>query len=161
MENIEVKLWDYIDGILNDDEKHLIKDLIDEDDIVREKYLEICSFNSSINSHIEFEEPSMGFTYTLLNKLEVLNSPLSNKVKVNTKIIYGIASFFLVSLLCLLGYILFHLNVTHTNTVSNLQTALHLNFSFFKTQGLQIFIVVDIVLLLLWIDRAFHLKTHQ
>ena len=70
MNNMEEKLWEYIDGTCTDAERTIIESLIEKDQQWREAYLEILQFNSEMSA-TTLDEPSMPFTYNVMEAIRL------------------------------------------------------------------------------------------
>jgi len=114
MNNLEERLWNYIDGTCSAEERKAIDILIAQDSAARSKHEDLLALNSEF-SKIEVDEPSMAFTYNVMEgiRAEIAQKPL--KAGINKRIIIGIAGFFIVSILLLL---IFALSTIHIGAVS-------------------------------------------
>jgi len=114
MNNLEERLWNYIDGTCSAEEQKAIDMQIAQDDAVRSKYEELLALNSEF-SKMEIDEPSMAFTYNVMEgiRAEIAQKPL--KAGINKRIIIGIAGFFIVSILLLL---IFAISTIHLGAMS-------------------------------------------
>ncbi len=101
MNNMEEKLWNYIDGHCTPPEQKAIAHLIDTDATVGAKYLELLNLNQEMVS-MDLEEPPMAFTYNVMEAIRAENARTPLKAAVNKRIIRGIAVFFIVTLAGLL-----------------------------------------------------------
>jgi hypothetical protein len=109
MNSIEEKLWNYIDGTCPPGEYAAIGRLIETDEVYRQKYEELLLLNAEFKQ-IELDEPSMAFTYNVMEAIrnEHAQSPL--KAKINSSIIKGIGLFFILTISAVLIYILCSIN---------------------------------------------------
>src|ERR1700749_3680613 len=100
MNTIEERIWSYIDGTCTDEECKAIDMLIANDDAYRSKFDELLALDKQF-SKIEPDEPSMGFTYKVMEgiRAEYAQQPL--KAAVNKRIIRGIGIFFIVTILAM------------------------------------------------------------
>ncbi|MFD0794643.1 hypothetical protein ACFQZX_13535 [Mucilaginibacter litoreus] len=103
MNSIEERLWNYIDGTCTDQERQAIARLIERDEAYRNKYNELLLFNESLNN-IELDEPSMAFTYNVMESVRIENASQPLKAAINKKIIWSIAVFFIATVAGLLVY---------------------------------------------------------
>lgn len=150
MKTIEEQLWDYIDGISTAEEKAVIDANLATDLKWKEIYQELLAVNAQLTA-LDFEEPSMSFTRNVMDKINLELRPVALKTKVDNRIIYTIAGFFLASILAVFGYAIYLSDTSFTIDTSKF------NFSFdtqklFSPLALQAFIFVDVVLLLLYLD---------
>lgn len=105
MNNIEETLWNYIDGNCTPDEQSAISKLIASDEAYRLKYQELLALNNEFAA-IELEEPSMAFTYNVIEAIRTEQALVPLKAAINKRIILGITLFFVISLTGFLIYAL-------------------------------------------------------
>jgi anti-sigma factor RsiW len=101
MNNMEEKLWMYIDGLCTPEEQKAISDLIDKDAAIGAKYRELLGFNRAFAA-MELDEPPMAFTYNVMESIRTENAQVPLKAAINKRIIRGISIFFVVTLAALL-----------------------------------------------------------
>ncbi|RYU87996.1 hypothetical protein EWM62_16030 [Mucilaginibacter terrigena] len=109
MNSIEEKLWNYIDGTCLPDEQKAIAVLIEQDEVYQKKYNELLQLNTEFAA-MELDEPSMAFTYNIMETIRTENARQPLKAAIDKRIITGIAAFFVVSLAVLLIYVLSAVN---------------------------------------------------
>ncbi|WP_295793376.1 hypothetical protein [Mucilaginibacter sp.] len=97
MNNIEEKLWNYIDGTCTADEQSAINKLIASDEAVRLKYKELLALNREFAT-MELDEPSMAFTYNVIEAIRTEQALVPLKAAINKRIVMGIALFFVITL---------------------------------------------------------------
>src|SRR3981081_1327101 len=102
-QQIEIQLWDYIDGLTPVNEKSSIEKLISENMEWKTKYHELLELRSLINS-AELEEPSLRFTKNVMEGIAKYNIAPATKKYINNKIIWGITIFFLAAITGFLIY---------------------------------------------------------
>ena len=103
MNNIEEQLWNYIDGTCTADEQNTIGKLIAGDEVVRLKYQELLALNKEFAA-MDLDEPSMAFTYNVIEAIRTEQAQVPLKATINKRIIMGIALFFVITLT---GFIIF------------------------------------------------------
>ncbi len=102
-QNMEERLWNFIDGHINEAERITIQELLKVNAIWKNKYAELLIINHSLH-HAELEEPSMRFSSNVMDAIyKTQLSPVSKKY-INTKIIGFIGFFFLTIIAVLLIY---------------------------------------------------------
>jgi anti-sigma factor RsiW len=101
MNNMEEKLWNYIDGNCTPDEQKAISSLIEKDAAIGAKYRELLSLNASF-AQMDLDEPPMAFTYNIMEAIRTENAQVPLKAAINKRIIRGIAIFFTLTLVALL-----------------------------------------------------------
>jgi hypothetical protein len=153
MKSAEEKIWNYIDGLCSKEEALEIERLLQEDISFQNLYQEILSFDENLKS-TDLEEPSMGFTFAVMDKIRLQVQPLSLKAQVDKRIIYGIAASFIL----LLGIIM-AIAISETNwSASSGYFDFSMNYDAFKISegfsrtAIQAFLFFDIIIMLLTAD---------
>ena len=100
MNNMEEQLWSYIDGACNPAEEQAITRLIAQDEAYRVKYNELLKLNEEFST-MELDEPSMAFTYKVMETIRTENAMQPLKTTINKHIIWGVAAFFILSIAAL------------------------------------------------------------
>jgi len=111
MNNIDEKLWSYIDGTCPADEQTVISRLIASDESVRLKYQELLALDKEFAA-IEMDEPPMAFTYNVIEAIRTEEAMVPLKTKVNKRIIMGIMLFFLIGLTGFIIYTLTQMDIS-------------------------------------------------
>ncbi|MBC6110079.1 anti-sigma factor family protein [Pedobacter fastidiosus] len=155
MNTIEQQLWDYIDGNLDENHRNIIEEKINTDPTIRLQYEELLQFNLTF-SNLELEEPSMSFTRNVMEDVALLPAPISLKTKVDTRIIYGIGGFFVLSILAILGFIAY--NTKFTMPSFNFDLAFDTSKIITPTT-INIFLFVDLIIGLVFIDYFLRKKS--
>jgi hypothetical protein len=109
MNSIEEKLWNYIDGTCPPAEQEAIATLIEQDEVYRKKYNELLQLNMEFAA-MEVEEPSMAFTYNVMETIRTEHAKQPLKATIDKRIILGISAFFVLTLAALLIYALSTVN---------------------------------------------------
>ncbi|MFC3561274.1 anti-sigma factor family protein [Pedobacter jamesrossensis] len=159
MNTIEQQLWDYIDGNLNEIQRKNIEEKIKTDAAVKLQYEELLNLNAAF-SEMEIDEPSMSFTRNVMESVALEPAPISLKTKVDTRIIFSIGSFFVLSILALLGYIFYN----STFTMPDFGKYFTSNFSLDKyitPTAMYVFIGFDIIIGLIFMDYFLRRKLNQ
>ena len=152
MNSIEERLWDYIDGNCSTAEREAIDLLLIESDEYRQKYLELLAFNREI-AGIELEEPSMAFTYNVIEQIRTEHARQPLKAKVNQNIIKTIAGFFVMTLAALLIFTIVNINWKVTGTHVNSTPVKMPDIKNWLSGGiLQAFLFLNTVLALFLLD---------
>ena len=123
MNNIEETLWNYIDGNCSADEQKAISSLIVRDEVYRLKYNEMLKLNKEFSS-IELEEPSMAFTYNVIEAIRTEHAQKPLKAAINKRIIMGISIFFVLTIACLLVFTLANISLPASRIPDNVTTGL-------------------------------------
>jgi len=102
-EEMEMKLWEYIDGLSIPSEKSAIEKLIAENTEWRNKYQELTEAHQLMQS-TELEEPSLRFTKNVMEEIAKFHVAPAAKKYLNNKVIWGIGIFFIVTIL---GFVIY------------------------------------------------------
>jgi hypothetical protein len=155
MSSIEEKLWEYIDGTCTAEEQKAISLLIEQDETYRQKYRELLSFNADMAT-MEMDEPSMAFTYKVMENIRADYAQQPLKAAITPNIIKVIALFFVGTIAALLIFMLVNINWSAGNS----STAPVSNFpemkNFLSGSVLKGFLFFDVVLLLFLFDGFLH-----
>ncbi|HWI92938.1 MAG TPA: hypothetical protein VNT20_16790 [Flavisolibacter sp.] len=103
LNEMEVQLWEYIDGFSNDAEKSAIEKLIAENAEWKAKYYELLEVHQSLNL-VELEAPSLRFTKNVMEEIAKYQIAPATKSYINSKIIWGIGIFFITMIVGFLIY---------------------------------------------------------
>ncbi|MCZ4224159.1 anti-sigma factor family protein [Pedobacter rhodius] len=159
MNTIEQQLWDYIDGNLNETQRKSIEEKIESDLSVKLQYEELLNLNIAFGE-MELDAPSMSFTRNVMEEVALQPVPISLKTKVDNRIIFGIAAFFILAILSILGYILY--NTTFSMPDFSKYFSVNLNVEKLLTPTtLYIFLGVDLILGLIFMDYVFRKKLNN
>lgn len=93
-EEMEMLLWDYIDGGCNATEEERVSQLIANDSTWKSKYNELLAFNTSLTG-VAPEQPSMRFTKDVMDAIATTAIAPKTKSYINNYIVRSIAAFFL------------------------------------------------------------------
>ena len=115
MSRIEEKLWGYIDGSCTPDEQKAISLLIEQDENYRAKYLELLKLDQEFAA-MELEEPSMAFTYNVMEAIRTEQAQKPLKATINHKLIKGVSFFFVFTILALVIFLLANVNWSSANS---------------------------------------------
>lgn len=151
MNLIEQRIWDYLDGTASPQERELTERLIQSDPVYKQLYEECSSFNQLVSA-IDLDEPSMGFSRNVLEKINLEPVPL--KSLIDKRIIFGITGFFLLTISALLGVLFYQIDWSQSSgfkmpeyNMPLFDAAKYLNSSF-----INIFFFVDIIIGLYLLD---------
>ncbi|MEO7213184.1 hypothetical protein [Mucilaginibacter sp.] len=109
MNSIEEQLWNYIDGSCTPAEQQAISRLIAQDEAWHIKYNELLKLNQEFST-MEMDEPSMAFTYNVMETIRTENAMKPLKAAINKRIIWGIAAFFIITIAALVIFAFSTLN---------------------------------------------------
>ncbi len=102
-ESMDVRLWEYIDGLSNEVEKSAIEKLISENAEWKAKYHELLDVHQSLNL-TELEQPSLRFTKNVMEEIAKYHIAPATKTYINSKIIWSIGIFFITMIVGFLVY---------------------------------------------------------
>jgi len=150
MNTIEEQLWNYIDGKCTPAEKLEIEAKLIVDTQYEAIYRELLQVNAALNK-LDLEEPSMSFTRNVMEKVNLELKPIALKTRVDNRIIYSIAAFFILSLVGIFAYAL------ATSDLSFKFDTPKMAFTFepakyINRTSLQIFLFVDVIIALIYLD---------
>jgi hypothetical protein len=159
--NIEERLWSYIDGTSEVEEKSAIEQLLKENLEWQRKYKELLDINQLLHS-AELEEPSMRFTRNVMEEIAKYKIAPATKTYINKKIIYGIGAFFLTMIV---GFLIYGFGQIDWSASGNLNTGISLDkidFSrFFNNTYVNVFMMINVVLGLMLLDRYLSKKRDE
>lgn len=160
LENMEIRLWDYIDGLSSTEERSFIGKLIAENIEWRRKYHELLDAHQLLQQDIELDEPSMRFSANVMDAIANEKIAPSARSYIKKSVIRGIAAIFLLPLGALLVYILAKADWTSPNT--SIIKAPEVNLNQYLTPALINGIaIVTVVLALALIDTTIRKKQRK
>ncbi|MDQ3844045.1 MAG: hypothetical protein M3342_08535 [Bacteroidota bacterium] len=152
---MELRLWDYIDGLSGASERAVIEKLIAENREWQDKYKELLEIHQLINS-AELEQPSLRFTKNVMEEIAKHHIAPATKEYIDKKVIWGIAAFFITVIVGFLGYAIAQID---WSAGSNSIRFIGVDFSqvdysrMFNNTYMNVFMMLNIVLGLLLLDR--------
>src|SRR6266498_3640663 len=150
---IEDRLWEYIDGLSSNEEKSTIEKLLETNHQWKEKYHELRELHQLVQSSV-LEEPSMRFTKNVMEGIAKYHIAPATKSYINKKIIWGLASFFIVLIIGFLIYGFGQVDWTAPNDSKLPVDLSKIDFSrFFNNTYINIFMMINVVLGLVLLDR--------
>jgi len=157
--DMELRLWEYIDGLSTTEEKSVVETLIRENAEWRALYQELLQTHQSLAA-IDLEEPSMRFTKNVMEEIAKYQIAPAAKVYINQKIIWGIAAFFVLSILGFLVYGFGQIDWSAGNSNSVLSVDLgKVDYGkIFNSTVMNVFMMVNAVLGLMLFDRFLNSK---
>ena len=159
MSSVEEKLWNYIDGSCTPDEQKAISLLIEQDEMYREKYIELLKLDSDF-SLLELDEPPMAFTYNVMETIRAEHAQKPLKATINHTLIKGISIFFVLTILALIVFILANLNWSAgSSTTQFIAFKLPVVTHYFTGPVVKGFLFFDVVLGLYLFDSYFRKRS--
>jgi len=151
---IETRLWDYIDGLVNAEEKMQIEELLKNDLQWKQVYDQLLEMHQKMKDNIELEEPSMRFTKTVMEEISKTKIAPATKNYINRKIITSIAAFFIILISGLLIYGFAEINWTmQSNSASSFDLSQFDISRYLNQTVLNIFLMCNVVFALILLDR--------
>ena len=159
MNRIEQRIWDYLDGTCNEQERKEVKHLVATDSEYQAVFSELESLHQHL-AKIELDEPSMSFTRNVMGQIESMPVPGSVKSLVDKRIIYGIAACFLISIVALLAMVFKQIDWVQPVTKALPGYKLpEVDYSFYINSAyLRLFFFADIILGLYLLDGLLRKK---
>lgn len=159
--NIDERLWDFIDGACSADEKTVIGQLLQNDTIWKEKYLELLQVHELLHS-ADLEAPSLRFSKNVMEQISKLHITPATKSYINNKIIWGIAFFFIIMLVGLLIYGFGQITFTSGKETTLIKNLNKVDFSkFFNNTWVNAFMMINVVIGLVLLDNFFSIKRKE
>jgi len=93
--DIEIQIWEYLDGLCGQEDILRIKELVEHDALWRQKYTELNALHQGLAMHQELEQPSMRFMRNVMDKVEAEHIVPAAKAYLNKWVIRGVAAFLL------------------------------------------------------------------
>lgn len=152
-ENIEKKLWDFIDGHSSSEERSAVEKMLHSNLDWKNKYHELLEVQQLMRT-TELEQPSLRFTKNVMEEIAKLHIAPATKNYINKKIIWGIGGFFLT---LIIGFLIYAIGQVEWAT----GTESRFNFDFskidlskiFNNNFVNTFMMVNVLLGLLLLDR--------
>jgi len=154
-EEMEIKLWEYIDGLSIPSEKSAVEKLIAENAEWRIKYQELLEVHQLMQA-TELEEPSLRFTKNVMEEIAKYHVAPAAKKYLNNKVIWGIGIFFIATIV---GFVIYGLSQINWHEASDPKSALGIDMDkldfgkMFDNTFVNVFIMLNIVLALMFFDR--------
>ena len=161
--DMEARLWDYIDGTSNAEERSFVEQLIASNLEWKVKYKELLDVHQLVSGHIELDEPSLRFSRNVMEEIGKYHIAPAAKTYINKKIIWGISIFFLTTIIGFLIYSFGQINWSSGNTGSLIpykMPTIEWN-KFFNNTYTNIFLMVNTVLGLMMLDMYLGKKKKQ
>ena len=150
--NIDDRLWEFIDGQSSMEEKSAIEKLIETNKQWKEKYHELLELHQLVQSST-LDEPSLRFTKNVMEEIAKYQIAPATKAYINNKIIWGIGLFFIT---LIIGFLIYGFGQVDWNADDN---SLPIDISkvnygkFFNNTYVNVFMMINVVLGLMLLDR--------
>ena len=150
--NIDDRLWEFIDGQSSMEEKSTIEKLIETNKQWKEKYHELLELHQLVQSST-LDEPSLRFTKNVMEEIAKYQIAPAAKAYINNKIIWGLGIFFIT---LFIGFLIYGFGQVDWNADDN---SLPIDISkvnygkFFNNTYVNVFMMINVVLGLMLLDR--------
>jgi len=156
-ENIEDRLWEYIDGAGSADDRLFIEQLIASNAEWKAKYHELLELQDLLSHRLEMDEPSMRFTQNIMEAISKNYIAPAAKSYINKRIVWGIAGFFICTII---GFLIAAFAQIHwaggSTTNSTFINSINLDkvdtSKFFSSTYATVFMMINVVLGLALLD---------
>ena len=158
--NIEERLWSFIDGTVSSGEKTVIEQLLESNAEWKEKYEDLLQINALLKLS-ELEAPSLRFSKNVMEEIARYHIAPATKSYINNKIIWGIGFFFISLLVGFLIYGFAQISFTggggeESSLTKNIPK---IDFSkFFNNSWINAFMMINVVIGLVLLDNYFSSK---
>jgi hypothetical protein len=167
-QQMEERLWDYIDGTSLPGEQSAIAQLIESNLEWKKKYHELMDMHQLMNNSLELDEPSMRFTRNVMEDIAKFHIAPATQSYINKRIIWGIGAFFILTILGFLIYSFGSINWAaagkETTLPFHVDTSSIDKFDFgklFNNSYTTVFMVINAVLGLVVLDMYLNKKKKQ
>jgi hypothetical protein len=166
-QNIEERLWEYIDGACSAEDRLFIEQLIATNQEWKTKYQDLLNLQDLMTHHLELDEPSMRFAQNIMEEIGKQHIAPAAKSYINKRIIWGIAGFFLVSIIGFLIAGIAQVNWSPGTTGNAWVDFSRINFDkvnvskFFNNTYTTIFMMINVVLGLVFFDLYLNRKKQK
>lgn len=160
-QNIEERLWEFIDGHSSLEEKTVIERLLQTDVEWKAKYSELLEVNEMLQSS-ELEAPSMRFTKNVMEEIAKMHIAPATKSYINKRIIWGIGLFFMTMLVAILiyGFSQMDWNTGESSAITDKLSKIDYT-KFFNNTWVNAFMMINVLLGLVLLDNYFSNKRKQ
>ncbi|MEJ8844163.1 hypothetical protein WG954_17350 [Lacibacter sp. H375] len=155
-QQMEEKIWGYIDGSSSNEEVAFVEQMIAADAIWRAKYSELKEINQLLKADMELEQPSMRFTMNVMDQLKGLQPAPATKQYINKNIIRSIGLFFIVTIVGFLIYGFTLIDWSSSTGTSEGYQLPSLSFDYkllLNSTWLNVLLMLNVVMGLLYLDR--------
>ncbi|MBL0271138.1 MAG: hypothetical protein IPP99_21275 [Chitinophagaceae bacterium] len=158
---MEQRLWDYIDGLSQTDEKELIGKLLKEDMAWKSKYEELIKVQDWLQQ-ADTEQPSLRFTKNVMEEIARTQINPAAHHYINNRIIWGIGFFFIAMMVGILIYG-FGQMISSPGEASSVSKSIgKLDFSkFFNNNLVNALMMINVVIGLFLLDNYLTNKRKQ
>src|SRR5215212_9623056 len=165
--HMDERLWEYIDRACLAADRLFLEQLIADNQEWRTKYQELLQLQDLMAHHLELNEPSMRFTQNIMEAISKEHIAPAAKTYINKRIVWGVAGFFMVSIIGLLIAVIAQMNWSAGGTDSSLINLNKINLDkidaskFFNNTYTSIFMMINVVLGLVFFDFYLNRKKQK
>jgi anti-sigma factor RsiW len=162
-QEMEARLWAYLHGLADDAEKASIEKFLQTDPAWRSCHEQLVAEELSIRS-LALDGPSMRFTRNVMEQVQALQVAPATRSYVNRKIVYGVGGFFLLLITATLAYIIPQLDFSQgvSGSLPVRLPAMDFDWNkYFNKTTLQVFVIIDAVAALFFLDRYLQRRKAQ
>ena len=158
-QNMEERLWDYIDGTCNEQEKSFIEQLIDSNLEWKAKYKELLDVHTLMQTSLELDEPSLRFRQNVMEEIAKYHIAPATRTYINKNVVRGIGAFFI---LMIIGLFVYSFGQVNWNDGSGSIIPVDISTfdwsKVFNNAYVNVFLMVNIVLGLVLLDMYLNKK---
>jgi hypothetical protein len=158
---MEQRIWEFIDGHGSEEQKAVIRQLLEENQDWRNKFNELQSVHEMLRAQ-ELEMPSLRFTKNVMEEIAQYKVAPATKNYINKNVIRGIGSFFLIMITGLFIYFIGQIHWASSSSNSLLPSSLdanNLNWGkLLNNSYVNIFLGVSAILGLILLDKYMQAK---
>jgi len=153
-QNMDERLWNYLDGTCSEEERLFIDQLIASNQEWKTKYQELLELQNLLNHHLELDEPSMRFNQNIMEAISKHQIAPAAKSYINKKIIWGITGFFICTIV---GFLIAGLVAINWSAASADNSSM-INFNkvdfskFYNSTYATVFMMINVILGLVLLD---------
>ena len=155
-QQMEEKIWGYIDGSSSKEEVAFVEQMIATDATWRAKYSELKEINQLLKADMELEQPSMRFTMNVMDQLQGLQPAPATKKYINKTIIHSIGLFFIVTIVGFLIYSFTLIDWSASTSSGEGYQLPSMSFDYkllLNSTWLNVLFMLNVVMGLLYLDR--------
>ena len=160
-QQMEEKIWGYIDGTSSMEEVAFVEQMIAADATWRAKYSELKEINQLLKADMELEQPSLRFSMNVMDQLQGLQPAPATKQYINKTIIRSIAVFFILSIV---GFLIYSFTLIDWSSPASTGEGYQLpsmSFDyklFLNSTWLNVLLMLNVVMGLLYLDNYLRRK---
>jgi hypothetical protein len=155
-QEMEQRIWDYIDGLCSDAEKAVIMQQLTENPAWRSKYTELLGVHEMLGKQ-ELDMPSLRFTKNVMEEIALYHVAPATKNYINKNVIRGITAFFLLMIAGLFVYFIGQLHWSGNSSNNILPESLDANkmnwSKLLNNSYINIFLGISAILGLILVDK--------